>query len=229
MRTPYLIAHRGDRNNFPENTPEAFDSAFKKGADGVEMDVQLHNQKIIVVHDYSFNITKIYPELASVLEKFGQVGRLEIEVKSFTTDIIPYLQEAINTHKPKDIEITSSVLPLIPHLVSTFPNTNIGVIFDKCYYENWMTEELLIRKTINLMQLMHAKVAHIAHLPKEKLTPSLINTLHKEGLKFHYHIGKLTVEKQINLHHLLNNLQVDQYTFDDIELLSHLEINKTIK
>lgn len=226
MKTPLLIAHRGDRNNFPENTPQAFDSAFKKGAAGVEMDIQLYNGAVIVVHDYIFDKSKSYPRLSDILKIFGQTGRLEIEVKAFSTRIIPYLQEVINTNKPKDIEITTSILPLIPHLANAFPNTNIGAIFDKCFYESWVSEELLLRKTLSLMGLLHAQVAHIAHVPIEKLTPHLINTLHEKGLKVHYHIQKGPIEEQLNLHTSLKNLQVDQYTFDDINLLS--ELNKPL-
>ena len=80
---PLIIAHRGDTINFPENTIKAFESAFKKGADGVELDVHLdQNENVIVVHDYSFDINKKYPFLKDVLKQFGQKGRLEIEIKS---------------------------------------------------------------------------------------------------------------------------------------------------
>jgi len=37
---PLLIVHRGDTVHFPENTLEAFKSAFDLGADGIECDVQ---------------------------------------------------------------------------------------------------------------------------------------------------------------------------------------------
>ena len=37
---PLLIVHRCDTVHFPENTLEAFKSAFDLGADGIECDVQ---------------------------------------------------------------------------------------------------------------------------------------------------------------------------------------------
>ena len=58
---PLIIAHRGDTVNYPENTIEAFKSAFDKGADGIELDVHLDkNKNVIVVHDYEFDKNKKY-------------------------------------------------------------------------------------------------------------------------------------------------------------------------
>ena len=55
-----LIAHRGDTISFKPNTLEAFLSAFDKGADGIELDVHLFRNEIIVVHD--FLKTQLYQE-----------------------------------------------------------------------------------------------------------------------------------------------------------------------
>jgi glycerophosphoryl diester phosphodiesterase len=47
-----IIAHRGDSIAFPENTAVAFRSAWAKGADGVELDVQLSaDGELVVFHD----------------------------------------------------------------------------------------------------------------------------------------------------------------------------------
>jgi hypothetical protein len=49
---PELIAHRGDSIAYPENTLEAFMSAFVKGADVIETDVFLTADGIVVcIHD----------------------------------------------------------------------------------------------------------------------------------------------------------------------------------
>src|SRR4051794_13707627 len=53
---PWNIAHRGGAQLSPENTLAAFGRAMSLGADGVELDVQLSRDGIVVVHhDYRLN------------------------------------------------------------------------------------------------------------------------------------------------------------------------------
>ena len=93
MNKPFLIAHRGDAVNFSENSIDSFKSAFDHYANGVELDTQLHQGKLIVVHGYLFDPKKVYPSLKSVLDTFSERGRVEIEVKSFSSEIIKPLFE----------------------------------------------------------------------------------------------------------------------------------------
>ena len=49
---PLIIAHRGDLTNAPENTLPAFRKALDLGADGIELDVRLTKDEMLVVfHD----------------------------------------------------------------------------------------------------------------------------------------------------------------------------------
>jgi glycerophosphoryl diester phosphodiesterase len=49
---PRVIAHRGASRVFPENTMLAFEQAFVRGADGVEMDVRLSKDgQLYLLHD----------------------------------------------------------------------------------------------------------------------------------------------------------------------------------
>lgn len=51
-KPPRLIAHRGASKAAPENTLPALDSAWKKGADAVEVDVRLTSDgHIVAIHD----------------------------------------------------------------------------------------------------------------------------------------------------------------------------------
>lgn len=53
-----IIAHRGDRDNTPENTLAAFGSAIAKGAEAIEMDVQFSSSGYpVVIHDYGLRRT----------------------------------------------------------------------------------------------------------------------------------------------------------------------------
>ncbi len=55
---PLLIAHRGDTENYPENTIGAFQSAFDRGAGGIEFDVHCHEGgEVVVVHDYTHDMS----------------------------------------------------------------------------------------------------------------------------------------------------------------------------
>lgn len=45
-----IIAHRGDRSRFPENTLPAFQSAIDAGATGLELDLHITSDHQIVIH-----------------------------------------------------------------------------------------------------------------------------------------------------------------------------------
>jgi glycerophosphoryl diester phosphodiesterase len=45
-----LIAHRGAKREFPENTLPAFQRAYERGADAVELDVHATRDGVVVVH-----------------------------------------------------------------------------------------------------------------------------------------------------------------------------------
>jgi len=50
-KTFTVLAHRGARGHAPENTPAAFAKAVELGAPWVELDVQLHADRLWVFHD----------------------------------------------------------------------------------------------------------------------------------------------------------------------------------
>src|SRR5947199_10826632 len=47
---PLVFAHRGGSALAPENTIEAFDNGLRLGADGLELDVRLSHDGVVVVH-----------------------------------------------------------------------------------------------------------------------------------------------------------------------------------
>lgn len=49
-RRPLLFAHRGGSGLAPENTLAAFDDAMARGVDGLELDVRLSRDGVVVVH-----------------------------------------------------------------------------------------------------------------------------------------------------------------------------------
>ncbi|PIR80273.1 MAG: hypothetical protein COU25_00945 [Candidatus Levybacteria bacterium CG10_big_fil_rev_8_21_14_0_10_35_13] len=211
---PLIIAHRGDSINFPENTIEAFESALKKGADGIELDVHLdQNGNVIVVHDYSFDINKKYPFLKDVLEQFGQKGRLEIEIKSLNLKCIKEVKKLVGKYKPKDYEITTSILPLLPYIKKEFPNTKIGLIHASKLIESWMPKKFIEELLIAYLKLTGANVLH---LQLEHYTPEIVNLLHKNKFLAHTHLKK---ENILENYKNAVKLGIDQCTFDDINLI----------
>ncbi len=58
FKTPYLIAHRGYRARYPENTLAAFDAAINAGFPMIELDVTLSkDRRVVVIHDETLDRT----------------------------------------------------------------------------------------------------------------------------------------------------------------------------
>ncbi|MFH2019702.1 MAG: glycerophosphodiester phosphodiesterase [bacterium] len=219
MRT-ILIAHRGDTVNYQENTPLAFQSAFSRGADGIELDIQWQNNKFIVVHDYLFDESEAYPSLEKILEKFGGMGRIEIELKIFIEESISKLSSLINKFPELNYELTSSNLFILPIIRETMPQSSIGAIFSPKEFEEWMTPSFIERKVLETIVTIDANVAH---LPITVLSESLILKLHSNKIKVHSHIYKSDINQELSEYQYLNRLSVDQCTFDDIDILGKLK------
>lgn len=210
---PLLIAHRGDTTHFSENTLEAFESAFDLGADGIECDVQCDETgNLVVVHNYLYDKSKRYPLLETVLEKFSDRGRIEIELKCFEITCLDTLVDLIRRCQPADYEITSGVLPLLPIVRQKLPEASVGMIFKSCLIEPWMTPRFIERQILGYMRLTGANVLH---LDWQHYTPELINSLHKYNYKAHAHLKDADLE----LFKQVQKMKIDQCTFGDINLL----------
>lgn len=58
FKAPWIIAHRGYRAKYPENTLSAFNAALDAGASMIELDVALsHDRKLVVIHDATLQRT----------------------------------------------------------------------------------------------------------------------------------------------------------------------------
>lgn len=211
-----MIAHRRDTVNFPENTTVAFESAFEKGAGGIELDVHLDkNGNVIVVHDYLFDENKKYPFLEEILKQFGQKGRLEIEIKSLDSKCITEIGKLIRKYKPKDFELTSSVLPLFPYVKKEFPKEKIGLIFDEKLISEWMTKKFIDELFVSYMKLTGANIFHIS---LDYWSEKLVKIMHENNFLTHSHLKDADLEK----YRKVLELKIDQCTLDDITLLKKI-------
>ncbi len=217
-----LIAHRGNTNDFNENTIDAFESAFAKGADGIELDVQMHKGKLIAVHDYLFDQNQEYPELETIMKLFSDKGRIEIEVKSLDLDFLPSLTSVLSRYSDADIEITTSVIGIASPIRSAFPRHLTGIIFPNKDFEEWMTQDFICTKIIKTMKLLKSDVAHIQYQLIEK-NSELVHRCHEAGIKVHSHIHKTNIDTETSLYKKFNELGIDQCTLDDVELISAVQ------
>ncbi|MBI2421145.1 MAG: glycerophosphodiester phosphodiesterase [Candidatus Levybacteria bacterium] len=218
-KTPLFISHRGNTVSFPENTLEAFLSAFEKRADGVELDVHLHNGEIIVVNNFLFDRNKKYPSLKDILKKIHSKGRIEIEIKEFDTKILQQLKEILNNFPQTDLELTTSEIPLAPYIKDAFPKIPLGVIFHDFFFQEWMTPELVQQKLIGWGKLAKANRLHISLKILEQFGQGiLVDKLHSAGFVVHSHV--FNTEERNNDFKKISEWDIDQCTFDSIDILN---------
>lgn len=141
--TCLVIAHRGASGYEPENTLSAFERAYRMGADGIELDVQLtRDNHLVVVHDAdTFRVTGVkkkiaratlrelkkldfgrgetIPLLSEVFEHFlGKFAVINIEIKSTgwkDTGLEAALGRLIDRFGCQDQVLVSSFNPLNLH------------------------------------------------------------------------------------------------------------------
>ncbi len=215
-----LIAHRGDTVNHKENTLGAFVSAFEKGADGIELDVHLFNDKLIVVHDFLFDRNKVYPLLPDVLGVIHSKGRIEIEIKSYDTNILGHLKPVLDKYPKADFELTTSEIPLARFIKEFFPSMSLGLILNANLFESWMTPELVAKKMIGWGKMTTANVLHI---PLKTLAnfggKELAAHIKGAGFVVHSHIFKSESDKA-DLD-MAKSWGIDQCTIDNINLITN--------
>ncbi|NMC36678.1 glycerophosphodiester phosphodiesterase [Candidatus Beckwithbacteria bacterium] len=214
---PLLIAHRGDTVSFPENTLEAFVSAFDKGADGIEMDIHLHEGAIIIVHNFLFDHSKNYPKLVDVLPVIHNRGRIEIEIKAFRPDILQPLQDILAQFPQTDFELTTSEIPLAAHIKKTFPKIPVGLILHEFLFPDWMTSDIACQKMLGWGTMVGVDRIHINLQTLNQFGQAeLVAKLHQAGFEIHSHIINDEAQEK-TLQHFID-WQVDQCTIDNVAL-----------
>jgi glycerophosphoryl diester phosphodiesterase len=111
-RRPLIFAHRGGSALAPENTIAAFDNGLALGADGLELDVHLSRDGVVVVHHDRLldRTTRLrgpiaertadelrranVPSLAEVLARYGE-QRIIVEMKVNTAELAAATIEVI--------------------------------------------------------------------------------------------------------------------------------------
>lgn len=149
-QTSYFnIAHRGARSLAPENTMPAFVKAWQVGAHGIETDVSVTADGVLILyHDETFkrttDVNKVYPkrkndqlhsftwtEIQSLdagswfceTDPFGTIAQgvvLDEELTAYTLTRVPRLDELLTFVKEKSMFVNIEIKPL-PENNSFFP------------------------------------------------------------------------------------------------------------
>lgn len=163
-----IFGHRGFSGNYPENTMLAFEKAIEVGSDGIELDVHLTKDNVIVIcHDELIDRTSngtgyikdyTYDELC----KFDFYGRFEGQ---FEFQRIPTLREYLELVKPIDGFITNIELKTG---VFEYPGIEKAVID--------MLEEFDIKDRIILSSFNHYTILRCREIAPEVKTGFLTET-----------------------------------------------------
>ena len=114
FQQPLIIAHRGYRAKYPENTLCAFEAALDAGAAMIELDVNLsYDRRVVVIHDTTLQRTTNGhgPVNGFTLKELKQLDAGSWFHKDFAGERIPELTEVLELVEGRalvNIEIKSS-------------------------------------------------------------------------------------------------------------------------
>jgi glycerophosphoryl diester phosphodiesterase len=144
-----IIAHRGASFAAPENSMEAFQRAIDMGADGIELDVHtsrdgelvvIHNAKVMGRPIHRLTVVDIMqhvklpngetpPILGDVLNKFGDLTTMYIEVKSLNAACDDALLDAIEqSPRPAECHVHAFDHRIVKRLLDAAPELKAGAL-----------------------------------------------------------------------------------------------------
>ena len=143
-----IIAHRGESFDAPENTLASIDLAWKRDADALEIDVQLTNdKKIVVIHDKTTLRTGgKYKRIAS--NNYDEL--LKIDVGKF-----------------KDTKWKNEKIPLLDEVIDTIPKNKILFVEIK-------SDERIIKPLQNLIEQKNINPAQFKFIGFNIVTMKLL-------------------------------------------------------
>jgi len=210
-----IIGHRGDMDNFPENSIEGISSALEKGTDGVEFDV-FYKPGIGVYLQHSFDHDPLqpYPRLTDVFERFSGKGILVIEIKQPETEAVDAVAELIRKYEVPDFEITSCVLPLLSYVHEVLPEARIGMNVRPHLLEKLMTKGLRIYFLINYLKLTGAENIWLSR-PRNFWDKDTVSQFHNSGFRV---CSQLLTGNKEEFERMLS-MGIDACTADNLNVL----------
>lgn len=217
-----VVACRGDRECFPENTIPAFESAISKGADSIELDVHYTTDKNLVVQHF-FNLGHTDHGIGIVCEQtLAQLKSLDSGSwfgKQFYRLRKPTLSEVLEFCKGRirfEIDMKDSSLEFLQRVIQEV--ARLGLVNDvelttahypllthakkinpqirtgTFFYEPpaWMPVRIAQKHIIDWAELLELDVVHLNIV---LMDPSFIDKLHQSG--FTVYGSNLDTEEQI--------------------------------
>lgn len=133
----FYIAHRGDSYVAPENTVVAAKSAWKAGADAVEVDVYLtKDNRVMVIHDSDTKRTCS--------------GKKNLEVAKTPSVLLRDLDAGIW----KGVEFKGEKIPFLNEIIETVPEGKTLVVEVKCGTEIIPSLQRIMEKTQKRSQIV---------------------------------------------------------------------------
>lgn len=213
-----IIGHRGDRENFDDNTFGSFQSAFDLGADGFETDVWLKdNNDVYVTHYFNHDRSKTYPLLKEVLEKFAQKGKIQIEIKDSNPRICTEVKKLLNITNTSNFEITSSQHAMFCELQNHFSGENLGLIVKPYSISDDMRTEYVNNMLLNWLKLTGSKNLWLVDLNNKFWSKERVRIFHKNNIKIGHHLTSNSLEDYT----LMVDWEVDTIISDKLSILKH--------
>lgn len=180
-----IIGHRGARGLAPENSVLAIKVALREKVDMVELDVRVHDGKLVLSHDeIEHNTsTRSLTLLSEALDTIAGKVPLNLEIKEL--EAVPLLKQALRRYDGK--VIFSSFSYKILHAVrELFPFAEIAVL------ERWSGV-----RAITKASLLHTKRVHIN---EKVLWSGFVRSMKKEGFDIYAYTVNLS-DRADELHH----------------------------
>jgi glycerophosphoryl diester phosphodiesterase len=123
-REPEIIAHRGVRDRYPENSLPAFLDAIAEGVDAIELDVHATRDGVVVVHHEP--LLPKQPDSPLAGRKISAISASELAEFELTAGVhVPTLKDVLDTVTPQVgvyVEIKAPDLEaLVADLLATLP------------------------------------------------------------------------------------------------------------
>ena len=236
FQQPLIIAHRGYRAKYPENTLCAFEAALDAGAAMIELDVSLtHDRKVVVIHDATLQRTTNGhgPVNGLTLKELKQLDAGSWFHSDFSGERLPELIEVlelVNGRALINIEIKSSayepnhpldaierqVMQLMRQkkardyiLISSF---NIFILEQLAAYKDapplaWISKSPADHHTVNMCTRIDAFSWHPEHLI---LTRDQVEMMHAAGIR----VFPFNMENEADFNRMLS-MDVDGVIIND--------------
>lgn len=130
VKQPLLIAHRGESHDAPENTMAAINLAWERGAEAVEIDIQLSkDEEVAVIHDLNTKrLANVYKNVKD--QSLTELQQLDVgswKDVQFKGEEIPAIEEVLQSvpaERKLIIEIKSGP-EIVPILKAKLERTNL--------------------------------------------------------------------------------------------------------